>query len=270
MKWKRLMLGWLLAGGVAAVSAHDLFLKFDAYFLPPNSQATVRLMNGTFRKSENSIKRERLLDVSLVTPAGDRSHPPLAQWRDDGEASWLDIQTAGPGTYVVGVALRPRNIDLKAAEFNAYLEHDGIPDTLAQRQRDGRMNQDVRERYAKFAKALLQVGDTRTDQFNTHLGYPVEIVPKQNPYSLNVGQVIELLCLKDGKPILHQFVMAGYETRDEMVVSLQARADAAGVVRVELKSAGKWYVKFINMVPLTEPDMNYESKWASLTFEVRQ
>lgn len=269
MKRTMLMLGWLLVVVVATARAHDLFLKFDTYFLPPHSQTTVRLMNGTFQKSENAIRRERLLDVSLVTPDGDRSHPPLAQWRDDGEASALGVQTAGPGTYVVGVALRPRHIDLKAAEFNAYLEHDGIPDTLAQRQRDGRMNQDVRERYSKFAKAILQVGDARTDHFKSQLGYPVEIVPKQNPYSLNVGQTIELLCLKDGTPIPHQVVMAGYETRDGTMVPLQARADAEGVVRVELKAAGRWYAKFINMVPVSEPGLNYESKWASLTFEIR-
>jgi uncharacterized GH25 family protein len=269
MKWKMLILGLLLAVVVVSVSAHDLFLKFDAYFLPPHSQTAVRLMNGTFQKSENPIRRERLLDVSLVTPDGGRLHPPMAQWRDEGEESLLDLQTTGSGTYVVGVALTPRNIELKAAEFNKYLEHDGIPDTLAQRQRDGQMNQDVRERYAKFAKAILQVGGTRTDHFQTHLGYPVEIVPKQNPYSLKVGQPIELLCLKDGRPISNQFMMAGCETRDGTMVSLQARADAEGVVRLELKSAGRWYAKFINMVPLNEPGLNYESKWASLTFEIR-
>lgn len=38
---------FLLLGRLAiSVRAHDLFLKFDAYFLRPNSQATVRLLNG--------------------------------------------------------------------------------------------------------------------------------------------------------------------------------------------------------------------------------
>lgn len=268
MKWKLLSLSLLLAVMVAAARAHDLFLKCDTYFLPPDSPATVRVISGTFQKSENSIQRERLLDVSLVTPDGTRLRLPTAQWREGGEESRLDVQTGGPGTYVIGVALRPRTIDLKAAEFNEYLRHDGIPDILAERQRAGQMNRDVRERYAKFAKAIVQVGDTRTDHFQTQLGYPVEIIPRQNPYSLKVGQSIELLCLKDGKPIPHQFVMAGYETRDGNIASLSARADARGVVRFEVKSAGRWFVKFINMVPADEPGLDYESKWASLTFEL--
>lgn len=254
----------------AAAHAHDLFLKCESYFLPPHSLTTVRVINGTFHKSENSIHRERLLDISLVTPNGERLPLPMTRWRDEGEESQLDFQTGEPGTYVIGVALRPRTIDLKAAEFNEYLRHDGIPDILAQRQRDGQMDRDVRERYAKFAKAVLQVGSRRTDHFRTQLGYPVELVPKQNPYLLKVGHTIELLCLKEGKPIPNQFVMMGCQSRDGTIASQSARADAQGVVRVELSKAGRWYVKFINMVPVNESGLDYDSKWASLTFEVKE
>jgi hypothetical protein len=32
---------------------------------------------------------------------------------------------------------------------------------------------------------------------------------------------------------------------------------------------GWWYVKFIHMVPVNGDTVNYESKWATLTFQVR-
>jgi hypothetical protein len=41
------------------------------------------------------------------------------------------------------------------------------------------------------------------------------------------------------------------------------------MARIRLNSAGKWFIKFIHMTPLSEPNLNYESKWASLTFEIR-
>ena len=47
------------------------------------------------------------------------------------------------------------------------------------------------------------------------------------------------------------------------------RTDADGVARFVLDSPGKWYVKFINMVPVSAPDLDYESKWATLTFQIR-
>jgi len=53
------------------------------------------------------------------------------------------------------------------------------------------------------------------------------------------------------------------------VTKLTARSDAKGVARIRLAGAGKWYIKFIHMTPISEPNLNYESKWASLTFEIK-
>jgi hypothetical protein len=38
---------------------------------------------------------------------------------------------------------------------------------------------------------------------------------------------------------------------------------------VSIASAGSWYVKFIHMVAVNGDTVNYESKWATLTFQVR-
>ncbi len=254
---------------VASVSAHDLFLKLDSYFLRPNSKATVRLLNGTFQTSDGAVKRERMQDVSLVTPGGGVSHPAATNWRDEGKTSLLDLETGEPGTYVVGVSTRPREIDLKAADFNEYLAHDGLPDTLAARKKSGELGRDVRERYSKHVRAIFQVGDARTDDYKRPLGYPVEIIPQQNPYSLKVGQIIEVLCTLDGKPLANQFVIAGREARGRKAPEINARTNDTGMARIKLRGAGKWYVKLIHMTPLAEPQLNYESKWATLTFEVR-
>jgi hypothetical protein len=62
--------------------------------------------------------------------------------------------------------------------------------------------------------------------------------------------------------------MAGYDADSGNVVARGYRADAAGVVRVPITRRGKWYVKFIRMEPVKD-SVDYESKWASLTFEVR-
>jgi hypothetical protein len=47
------------------------------------------------------------------------------------------------------------------------------------------------------------------------------------------------------------------------------RTDQYGVARITLDSPGKWYVKFVNMVEVMDNDLDYESKWATLTFEIR-
>ncbi len=270
MKQKLLVICLLGLGLALTAHAHDLFLKFDGYFLQPNSKASVRLLNGSFRASENPIARDRMVDVSIVNGAGGRANPSAANRRDDGKLALLSLQTGEAGTYVAGVSTKPREFALKAAQFNNYLLHDGVPDILAERKKNNELTKDVHERYSKHVKAIFQVGDARTDNFKTALGYPVEIIPQQNPYTLKVGEMFEVLCLKDGQPVVNQYVMAGREVIGRELPPLKnARTDDKGIARIKLNGIGKWYIKFIHMTPLNDPQINYESKWATLTFEVR-
>ncbi|MBA2528216.1 MAG: DUF4198 domain-containing protein [Pyrinomonadaceae bacterium] len=251
----------------ATASAHDLFMKLDSYFLAPNTRATVRLLNGTFQKSDGLVARDRFRDISLYAP--DLSEPSQSvTWRDERKTTVMEVKTGGPGTYLAGVSTNPREIDLKATEFNDYLQHDGIPDTLAERKKNNELNRDVRERYSKHVRAVFQVGDKLSDDYKRQLHYPAEIIPQQNPYALKVGDTISVLCTVEGQPVPNQFVMAGWESRDGKLHMVDARTDLSGLASFKL-AEGKWYVKFIHMTLLSNSGLNYESKWASLTFEIR-
>jgi len=250
--------------------AHDLFLKLDTYFVPPNSAVRVAVLNGTFSTSEGPVTPDRLVDLSLVGPTQRRAIP-RTSWTPSGDSTWLTIRTGAPGTYVIGASLSPRQIALSGEDFNSYLKEDGIPDVLNARTLNGELGTAVRERYQKHVKAVLQVGETRTDAFATVLGYPAELVPLSNPYATRIGDTLAVRALLDGKPVMSQLVIAGGEgERDgQTIEETWARSDSAGVARFALSEAGKWYIKFIHMVPVTGDSVNYESKWATLTFQVR-
>jgi uncharacterized GH25 family protein len=253
----------------ATASAHDLFMKLDSYFLKTNTTASVRLLNGTFQKSDGLVARDRFRDISLYAP--DLSGPigQSVMWRNEGMTTVMDVKTGGSGTYLAGVSTKPREIDLKAAEFNDYLQHDGIPDILTERKKNDELKKDVRERYSKHVRAVFQVGNKLSDDYKRQLNYPAEIIPQQNPYALKVGDSLSVLCTVEGQPVANQFVMAGWESRDGTLHLLDARTDATGLAIFNLTGAGKWYLKFIHMTALSQPDLNYESKWASLTFEIK-
>ena len=253
---------------VASIFAHDLFLKTDSYFLPPNSKFTVKIMNGTFQTSEGAVAFNRLNDVSVVS-GGKRVHPQETDFTKNETTAFLNLTTGAAGTYVVGLSTKHREIALKAADFNGYLKEDGLPDTLEDRRKTGELEKDAKERYSKHVKAIMQVGKTQTDDYKTVLGYPVELVPQQNPYKLKKGGSIDILCLKDGKPLAGQVVLAGRETNGKLTAAPELRSDAQGLVKLRLDAAGKWYVKFINMTKFDDPNLNYESKWTTLTFEIR-
>ncbi|MBL8206219.1 MAG: DUF4198 domain-containing protein [Blastocatellia bacterium] len=267
---KRLLLTiTLFALFAIAASAHDMFLKFDSFFLAPNSSVVVQLLNGEFDKSENTITRDRMRDVSLVSPAG-LAHPAESDWSDEGKTSSLRLQTGAAGTYVVGTSTKPKELSMKAANFNRYLQLEGVIDTFIERRKNKQLTLAATERYSKHVKAIFQVGDTRTDTYKTPLNYPVEIIPQQNPYELKAGSTLSVLCVRDGQPLVNQYVLYGVQSRGQRhFTTLKTRTDNEGVARIPLTAAGRWYVKFIHMTQVNEPPVNYESRWATLTFELK-
>src|SRR3954463_11033206 len=75
----------------SALSAHDLFLRADRYFVAPNSTVLLRVLNGSFSKSENAVTNDRLRDLSFVAPAGTRQLDTSA-WVSRGDTSTLSIR----------------------------------------------------------------------------------------------------------------------------------------------------------------------------------
>lgn len=312
----------LLASGCVLVAAgslgaHDLFLKLRSYHVEPNAKASVALLNGTFQRSDNSVTPDRMRDVSLAGPGPVWvTRPGTAEWRDTAKMSVLAFETRGPGTYVLGVSTKPRTTSLTGEEFDGYLEHDGLLDVLERRRRTGRTGTAAVETYSKHVKAVLQVGDLRTDGHLARFRYPVEMVPRKNPYRLSVGDTLPILVLKDGEPLAGQLVYASYEgyepegreapadsagqeapadsagqeaEEERPPEAVKTRTDQDGIARVELTHEGLWYARLIHMVSrhdvqgnkkkkkkknrdgasASADSVDYVSKWATLTWEIR-
>ncbi|HVF40202.1 MAG TPA: DUF4198 domain-containing protein [Gemmatimonadaceae bacterium] len=270
MKRGSALLALLLLFAATALDAHDLFLRLDSFFLTPGSTARIRVLNGTFSKSENSVTRDRIRNLSIVGPNGIVASD-TSMWSATGDTSIFRFAVPAPGTYVAAASLLPREITLKATDFNTYLETDGIPDVLAARRKSGELGKDAAERYSKHVKALIQVGTSRNGSVDKALGYPAELVPLDNPYSTASRGWLRVRADVDGKPVGNQLLVTGGRTpRGTRFTERRIRTDANGIARIRIAQKGQWYVKFINMVPVTgQPNLDYESKWATLTFQVR-
>lgn len=250
--------------------AHDMFLRLGQFFAAENANVPVELFNGTFVLSENSITRDRLADIAVVSPSG-RTKLDTAQWGVAGDTSRFSFRTGSAGTYVLGVSTKPRVLRMQGAAFNAYLASDGIPDELAARRAQKRLREPARERYEKHVKALVQVGATPGPGFATVLGYPAEIVPTLNPYAAKAGSVIPMRLLVGGQPMPRQFVQYGGLTASGSRLPQRfARSDANGIVSIPIIGPGTYYVKFIAMQRITgDAEADHHSRWASLTFAVK-
>jgi uncharacterized GH25 family protein len=262
----------LLLVATGSLAAHDLFLKPDSFFAAPGGTITVRVLNGTFSESENAITRDRLRDISLVTPSG-VTHPDTSQWDDrtDPTMAVLHVRVASSGTYVIGASVQPREITVEARDFDTYLATVGVPDVLEARRKRKEFNWPVRERYSKHVKAVVQVGDRRTDGYGRDFNYPAELIPLDNPYALRAGGTLRVRALVGGGPVAKQLVIAGGLTPSGAPIPQRfVRTDKAGIARVSVSQRGAWYVRFIHMErATTDTTIDYESNWATLTFGVR-
>lgn len=272
--------------------AHTLFFKPTTFFVPQGQEVVIPLLNGTFETSANRIKTSRMDDVTIVGPGGDELDVDSSQWSYDDTISNLTATFDLTGNYVIGVATRPSIIRIAAENFNFYLRYEGLDDDAEERNELGETTIGTAERYAKFSKTILQVGEDGSDNFGALLDHPVEIVPLQNPYALGKGDVFRARILKDGQPLANELVYATheghYEMSDEGIFEelVRVRSDDNGEVEFILAEEGRWYIRFIHLTRMgdeehwysslliylgaDEPRIPYESLWATLTFEVGQ
>ncbi len=256
----------------APAAAHEMFVKAQEYVVAPNTDQIARLINGTFDKSENSISRDRMANVSVVAH-GQTTNPSDNNWYDDDSSSYLKYRAADAGTYVIGVSTRPRIITMAPDDFVAYLKHDGVLDTLAEFEANNTL-ESVRERYSKHVKAIVQVGGERTDDYAEALGYPIEIILDQNPADLKFGGELSFQVLFDGKPVARQLVRASYEgfhghdASGGHINSYDLRTDKEGRARFLLSNKAVWYITLIHMQEIDDAEADYESNWATITFLV--
>lgn len=257
-----------LALAVSSLAAHDLFLTLDRYFLPAHTAVRVPVLNGTFSKSESVVARDRVAALTLVGSGGATPLDTLAL-TTRGDTSFLRLRTGAEGTYVLGLSVKPRDVEYTEADFNAYLKAEGYEDVLAERLRSGNLASG-RRRYATHVKAVFQVGATSSEDYSAVLGFPTEIVPVDNPLGLKRGATLRVRCLIDGQPVGGLLVTAGGRGQQgASLAEVRLTTDADGIVRLPLTSPGRWYVKFAKMRTSTVEGLNYESQRTTLTFEVR-
>jgi uncharacterized GH25 family protein len=270
MTGRRVLLALILVAALAStLFAHDMFLKLESYFLEPDATVTVPLLNGTFTTSENSIARPRIADIAVLGPAGRATFDTtVVTARND--STFFTLRTGAAGTYAIGVSTRPNIIAMAGEEFHEYLTEEGLAHVIAARRQAGTAGDSAREQYAKHVKAIVQVGEARSESFGAALDYAAELVPLDNPYDWKRGGALRFRAVVNGAPAPGLTVITGGRTASgARLPRRELRTAADGVVTLQPTDPGIWYLTFIHIGPVTAPDHNYASQWATITFQLR-
>ena len=267
--------GVLVLVSAVTAAAHDFWLVPNAFVLAPGSTLDVLGQTSSrFPMSESAVTTDRIADARIVGAAGDERIPDLAI---AGKSLRLRAKPATSGQYVIAASLHWRSMRESAESFRRYLSLEGAQAALERIDRDGllRGRDSLTRRYAKYAKALVEVGGAGPRAFDRLAGHPLEFVPVTDPARSRAGDTLAFRLVLLGRPAANARVHAGAvhwmtplpEPPHEVATAVELVADANGVVRVPITATGLWNVRAIQIVPSPAGSgADWDAHWASLVF----
>jgi hypothetical protein len=171
------------------------------------------------------------------------------------------LQTSGG--HIVAFESKHSIANMPAEQFTAYLKEKGLERILTLRERRGESRRGARDAYSRHAKALIRVGESRERLADREIGLRLELIAE--PERPGDGRSFQLLY--EGEPLANALVTAtllGAAASDR-----HARTDQHGRATLELQAAGAWRIGAVHMIEARDVvAADWESLWASLTFEV--
>lgn len=260
----------LLVFIAAPVLAHDYWFAPESFFIPVGASTRVHLYVGDEfkREEERQLQKERtsrfeMLSAKLpplnLIAAGQDNQTPVAQ-----------ITFKSAGNPLIVMERKPQQIELAAPKFTDYLTEEGLTKIIAERQQSGESNKPGRERYSRYLKALVQVGDQHDDTYKRVLGQTLEIIPQSNPYNLQRGDVLQVRVLFEGKP-LSDVQVSAYNSSEGKIGIQTARTDGDGMAAFKLDKSGDWLVRLVYMRRCAKQCANtdWESFWGAYSFGMK-
>ncbi len=240
--------------------AHDLYLLPQKFRATPGEKILLSAHTGDgFPLSEHAIDPARLTSYPAL---------PEGSWRMLGSATHATVPAPEKSGFFA-ISSKARFLEMEPHKFEAYLKEEGLNIPLALRQDKGESQAKSREMYSKYAKTYV-VGGNPSDAFEKPLGLKIEFVPLADPAALKPGATLPVMLLFDGKPLAGVQVEAAVSQnpKAKSAHKVVGRTDAQGRIDVRLTEAGKVRLHCVQMERVSAPTHEWESFWASLTFEV--
>jgi len=261
-------LGVLVAAAIALsrapVFAHDMWIEPTTFSPDAGQIVGVRLRVGVDLLGDSLPRDPGLLNQFVFVDAAGRK--PVVGRPGDDPAGFLRV--AMPGLVVIGYHSKPSAVELAAEKFNQYLKEEGLDAVAALRARRNETGATARELFSRCAKSLVLAGSPSEAQGDRLLGFTLELVAERNPYAIRAGEDLPLRLTYQNRPLAGALVVA--MNRLNPAEKLAARTDNDGRVRFRLRPGGMWLVKAVHMIQAPAgTNAEWESLWASLTFELR-
>jgi hypothetical protein len=256
-------------GATADAGAHDFFLLPGEPVAQPGTPFDLAMHVAEIFPGEVVPWRAGKVVSLTLTDARGRTEitaPPL-----EGDPAQARLTLRVPGTAVVVLETDASYIELSAAEFEAYLEHDGHAAALGARRQAGQSDRPGRERYTRHVKTILNGEGPSASVALSRAGMILEIVPETALAGLAPGGTLPVRVFFKEAPYADAPICATDTGREggHDTYAWCGRLDGAGRARVPIAAAGWQMIRAAKMVPVKgDPRADWHSYWTTLTFHV--
>lgn len=243
--------------------SHDFWIEPSSFHPAVGSRLTVSLRVGQHFRGEPVPRMDPMIArFVLASASGETSIGGLPGTDPAGF-----VRIASPGFLLIGYRSKRSPITLEPGKFEEYLADEGLDSVLGARAERGEHGKPGVEVYSRCAKSLIAADGADGSGFDRVLGLTLEIIAEDDPFKFRDGGIMRFRVLYEGKPLAAALVKA--ITLEDPDSTLAHRSGADGRVSFRLPRKGIWLVKVVHMVPAPkETGADWESLWASLTFEV--
>jgi len=263
------VLGLLMLLVAAPAQAHDYWLEFSPWTPQAGGELALSLWVGEdfVAHEQKGMQRERTWVLRHLSATRDED---LRDEAREGAAPIARVVMREAGGHLMVVERTPAHIKMRALKFNRYLKHEGLLPALAERKQAGERLQRARERYTRYLKAFVQVGDVADGQSTRVLGQRIELVPSRDLATVKQGERLAVQVRFEGVPLAGVMVEAFVRDASGKAKGQKQVSDAQGRVEFTLGQRGAWLVRTVHMQRCIGcEDADWESFWTGYSFALR-
>lgn len=250
-----------------SIHAHEYWFEPDTFFPEPNTKTPVHLYVGDGLIKDRQERPYQPLMTRMFAIHTSNSSTDLKHLLTDGALPITEFSPTQNGNYLLAMERDWASVTLEAQKFEDYLRTDGLDEIVIERAKRGESAKQGREKYSRFIKSLLMVGQSPDNTYAKTLGLKLEITPLENPYSKKIGDTLKFKVMFDGKPLIGKTVFA--DNRDSTTQKMTT--DNKGELSMKIAHQGLWLIRLVHMQRCQTncETADWESYWGAFTFGVR-
>lgn len=257
------VLAALLLTVIPAVS-HEFWIEPEEYQVESGDPLNAHFRNGQkFKGSALAYFDKRSARLEQVV-AGQ----PTPYVGRMGDIPAIKTIAGNDGLLVIVHQTAPQTLEYKTWEkFQAFADHKDFPDIRAKHLDRKLPENGFTERYTRYAKALIAVGDgAGSDRVS---GMETEFVALTNPYTDDLTDGVQVQLLYQGQPRTDAQVEIIEKALDDTVTIRVQRTDTQGQTTIAVKPGHEYLLDAVVLHPLSDdsPEV-WESLWAAMSFAV--